>query len=48
MSITAGWMSTVGGLDVHREQITFDYVDTVTGEVACGQIGSADRRRLAV
>jgi transposase len=35
-------------LDVHREQITFDYVDTVTGEVACGQIGSADRRRLAV
>ena len=41
-------MSIVGGLDVHRQQITFDYVDTVTGEVACGQIGSADRRRLAV
>jgi hypothetical protein len=48
-------MSIHCGLDVHRRrvgyppgEITFDYVDTVTGEVACGQIGSADRRRLAV
>ncbi len=40
-------MSIVGGFDVHRKQITFDYVDTVTGEVKCGQIASADRRRLA-
>jgi hypothetical protein len=35
-------------LDVHPQQIMFDYVDTVSGEVAGGQIGSANRRRLAV
>ena len=40
-------MSIVGGFDVHRKQITFDYLDTVTGEVECGQIVAADRRRLA-
>jgi len=40
-------MSIVGGFDVHRKQITFDYLDTVTGEVQCGQIAAADRRRLA-
>ena len=26
-------MPIVGGLDIHRKQITFDYLDTVTGEV---------------
>ena len=26
-------MSIVGGLDIHRKQITFDYLDTVTGQV---------------
>ena len=40
-------MSIVGGLDVHRQQITFDYVDTTTGEVKRGQIGHADRHRFA-
>jgi transposase len=40
-------MSIVGGFDVHRKQITFDYLDTVTGEVERGQIAGADRRRLA-
>lgn len=40
-------MSIVGGFDVHRKQITFDYLDTVTGEVQAGQIAPADRRRLA-
>jgi transposase len=40
-------MSIVGGLDVHRQQITFDYVDTITGEVKRGQIGHADRHRFA-
>ena len=40
-------MSIIGGFDIHRKQITFDYLDTVTGEVQAGQIGSADRRRLA-
>lgn len=40
-------MSIVGGFDIHRKQITFDYLDTVTGEVQAGQIAPADRRRLA-
>jgi len=40
-------MSIVGGLDVHRQQITFDYLDTDTGEVSVGQIPAADRRVLA-
>ena len=35
--------SIVGGLDIHRKQLTFDYLDTVTGEVSCGQITPADR-----
>jgi hypothetical protein len=36
-------MGIVGGLDIHRKQITFDYVDTVTGQWRCGQIGHSDR-----
>jgi hypothetical protein len=40
-------MTIVGGLDVHRQQITFDYLDTDTGEVSVGQIPAADRRQLA-
>src|SRR6516162_6208216 len=39
-------MSIVGGLDVHRRQLTFDYLDTVTGEVKRGQIAPADRAHL--
>jgi transposase len=39
-------MPIVGGLDVHRKQITFDYLDTVTGEVQRGQIAPADRGHL--
>ena len=39
-------MSIVGGFDVHRKQITFDYLDTVSGEVERGQILAADRRQL--
>jgi transposase len=38
--------SIVGGLDIHRKQITFDYIDTVTGEVSRGQICPADRAHL--
>jgi transposase len=38
--------SIVGGLDIHRKQITFDYADTVTGEVSRGQIAPADRAHL--
>ena len=40
-------MPIVGGLDIHRKQITFDYVDTETGEVRRGQICPADREHLA-
>src|SRR5262249_60803880 len=36
-------MPIVGGLDIHRKQITFDYLDTTTGEVKRGQIAPADR-----
>jgi transposase len=35
------------GFDIHRKQITFDYVDVQTGEVRCGQIAPADRVHLA-
>jgi hypothetical protein len=42
-------MSIVGGFDVHRKQITFDYVDTDTdtGRLGRGQIRPADRAHLA-
>jgi hypothetical protein len=39
-------MPIVGGLDIHRKQITFDYLDTTTGEVKRGQIAPADRAHL--
>jgi transposase len=39
-------MPIVGGLDIHRKQLTFDYLDTVTGEVRRGQIAPADRENL--
>jgi ribosomal protein L13E len=38
--------SIVGGLDIHRKQLTFDYLDTVTGEVKCGQVAPADREHF--
>jgi hypothetical protein len=28
----------MGGLDIHRKQLTFDYLDTATGEVKRGQV----------
>jgi transposase len=40
-------MSIVGGLDIHRKQLTFDYVDTVTGELKRGQVCPADREHFA-
>ncbi len=40
-------MPIVGGLDIHRKQITFDYLDTATGELQRGQIAPADRAHLA-
>src|SRR5437667_8807146 len=39
-------MPIVGGLDIHRKQITFDYLDPATGEVGRGQIAPADRAHL--
>jgi transposase len=39
-------MSIVGGLDIHRKQLTFDYLDTVTGQVTRGQVTPADREHL--
>ena len=40
-------MTIVGGMDVHRGQITFDYLRTETGEVVRGRIAPADRPHLA-
>ncbi|HEX6681452.1 MAG TPA: IS110 family transposase [Candidatus Limnocylindrales bacterium] len=40
-------MAIVGGLDIHRKQITFDCLDTETGELQRGRICPADRRHLA-
>src|SRR5271165_3395959 len=45
-SMRRSLMPIVGGMDIHRKQITFDYVDLATGEVVCGQIAPADRRHL--
>jgi hypothetical protein len=39
-------MPIVGGLDIHRKQLTFDYLDTGTGEVKRGQIAPAHRAHL--
>jgi hypothetical protein len=39
-------MPIVGGLDIHRKQITFDYLDTATGQVCRGQVSPADREHL--
>src|SRR5512142_3179945 len=41
-----GPMPIVGGLDIHRKRITFDYLDTGTGQVRRGQIAPADREHL--
>ena len=37
-------MAIVGGLDLHRKQITFDVLDTDTGEVRRGRISPAERQ----
>jgi transposase len=39
-------MTIIGGFDLHRAQITFDYLDTETGEVNTGQIRPATRVAL--
>jgi hypothetical protein len=40
-------MSIVGGLDIRREQLTFDYVEVETGRCGRGRIAPADRGHLA-
>src|SRR4051795_12252410 len=39
-------MRIVGGLDVHRRQITFDYLDGRSGQSRRGRIAPADRQML--
>jgi transposase len=39
-------VAVVGGIDIHRAQVTFDYVDLDSGEVFRGRIAPADRERL--
>src|SRR6266704_1129083 len=39
-------MAIVGGFDIHRRQVTFDYLDTGTGQVRRGRIDPACRQRL--
>ena len=39
-------MPIIGGLDIHRKQITFDYADLDTGEVQRGQMLPAGRQHL--
>jgi transposase len=36
-------MSIVGGVDIHRKQLTFDYLDVETGRVERGRVVPADR-----
>src|SRR4051794_21760846 len=40
-------MSIVGGLDIHRKQLTFDWVDEQNGRWERGRITPADREHLA-
>ena len=39
-------MTILGGLDIHRGQVTFDYVDTRSGEVSTGKIREPHRERF--
>jgi len=39
-------MSMVCGLDLHRQQITFDALETVSGEVWKGGVWQPDRERF--
>jgi uncharacterized RDD family membrane protein YckC len=39
-------MAIVGGLDIHRRQITYDWIDTGTGETRRGQLSPATRLEL--
>lgn len=40
-------MRIVGGVDIHRKQLTFDYVEPGTGRWERGRVAPADREHLA-
>jgi len=40
-------MTILGGLDLHRRQITFDYVDTASGGVSTGRVVPASREAFS-
>jgi len=40
-------MPIVGGVDIHRKQLTFDYVEQETGRWERGRVAPADRQHLA-
>jgi transposase len=39
-------VAVVGGIDIHRAQLTFDYVDLDSGEMVRGRVAPADRENL--
>jgi transposase len=39
-------VTIVGAFDVHRAQLTFEYLDSETGEIERGRVAPADRLRL--
>jgi transposase len=39
-------MAIIGGFDLYRCQLTYDYLDVVTGEVERGRVVPADRGHL--
>ncbi len=39
-------MAVVGGCDIHRRQVTLDYLDTATGQVRRGRIDPVCRVTL--
>lgn len=39
-------MGMIGGLDVHRAQITYDWVDRCTGETGRGRVAAANREAV--
>jgi transposase len=41
-------MGIIGGLDVHRSQITYDWIDTDTGQHQRGRLAPANREHLRV
>jgi transposase len=41
-------MSIVGGLDIHRKQLTYDHVERETGRWERGRIAPADREHWPV